>query len=139
MLDSLTLDNFRDFSQRYQGTYGWLLNEAKNGKVLVYIRKVEENRVTFMDITGRDFHANAGQQVTFEFLPVTRGWFYSEDGKMCLLSRKPARQWHRGICPANTNIAVVSLDRLRGIDYGLEELHAIFEVKKTHPDRKSVV
>lgn len=132
MLDTLTHENFRDFSQRYQGTYGWLVGDDKN-KVLVYIRKVTEDRVVFMDVTAREFHANAGQDVQFEFLPVTRGWFYNEEGEMVLLSRRAARQWHRGICMANTNMAVVRKNRLYAIEYNLKQLKSVFEPTKKYP------
>lgn len=135
MLDTLTQFNSRDFSARYNGTYGWLVKDDQR-KHLVYISAVHPEKVEFTDRHGGKYHANAGQQVMFDFLPVDRGWFVGSSGKLYLLRRVPARQWHRGICDANTTIAIVhsnnasNKDRLYAHECSLEILDDIFgEVK----------
>lgn len=129
MLDTLTHENVRDFAQRYQGTIGWLLNDNGN-KILVQISKVEDDKVTFNDVSGRKFYAYCDGKVQFEFLPVQRGWFYGCDGIMFLVSRRPARQWQRGISANNTTVHYATTDRPKlGTGYvGLEIFDSIFSV-----------
>lgn len=132
MLDTLTQFNHRDFSARYLGTYGWLINDhPKNtDKRLVYISEVTSERANFTDINGGKYHAYAGKEVMFEFLPVDRGWFYGESGAMYMLKRLPARQWHRGICDSNTSVSLVSNLRMKAVNIGLPVLTDIFSDKK---------
>lgn len=129
MLDTLTQFNSRDFSARYAGTFGWLIKDDK-GKHLVYISAVNSDRVEFTDLRGGKYHANAGTNVMFEFLPVDRGWFYGKSGDIYMLRRVPARQWHRGICDSNTNIAYLRAGRLRTGSCTIETLDDIFGQEK---------
>lgn len=102
MLDSLTSHNVRDFNSRYSGTWGFYIKDNKE-KVLVYVSKVTDERVTFKDTQGGVFFGLVDKGMMFEFIPVTRGFFNAGDTKgTFLLQRIPARQWQRGISGSNT-------------------------------------
>lgn len=126
MIDSLTTFNHRDFSARYRGTYGWFMKDDHE-RVLAYIAEVGDTQVVFQDVHGMNYHAYANKGSNFEFLPVTKGWFYGRDGRMFLFSRRPARQWHRGICSNNTLIYRVRPDgALASSDVNIAVLDNVF-------------
>lgn len=125
MLDTLTLYNRDDFVQRYSQSYGWFLHPEKKQKVLSYIRKVDRERVVFVTSTG-EFFAYAGTDVQFEFLPITRGWFYGPSG-LVFLQRIPAKQFCRGISDKNTMVMEVnSLGKLVEGNLSLALLEDVF-------------
>lgn len=103
MLDSLTVNNFRDFSQRYQNTYGWYVDNQTNRKTFVHVVRVEPEAVHFQTDDKQTWIAYADRGVLFEFVPVKRGVYLTLDDAF-YLERRPARQWNRGISPNNTNI-----------------------------------
>lgn len=131
MLDTLTSENHRDFNARYRGTYGWLVDENKV-KTFVYISNVNADEVTFTTMEGGRYHAYADKEVMFEFLPVTRGWFRGKSGNKYLLTRRPARQWHRGICANNTSILMFNevFNKPTYIDFGSVVMGDIFNKNK---------
>jgi len=102
MLDTLTVANYRDFHQRYRGTFGWLLNKDK--EIPVFIRDVSETTVSFQGLSGEEYFAYADKQVMFKFLPLKRRITMGADGTVYSISRRPARQWRRGVCADNTFI-----------------------------------
>lgn len=125
MLDTLTLYNRDDFVQRYSQSYGWFLHPEKKQKVLSYIRKVDRERVVFVTSTG-EFFAYAGTDVQFEFLPITRGWFYGPTG-LVFLQRIPAKQFCRGISDKNTMVLeVTSQGKLKESSLYLALLEDVF-------------
>lgn len=126
MIDSLTSFNHRDFSARYRGTFGWYMKDDHE-RVLAFIAEVADNQVVFQDVHGMNYHAYANKGSKFEFLPVTKGWFYGRDGRMFLFSRRPARQWHRGICANNTMIyRVLPEGTLHGSEVTITLLDNVF-------------
>ena len=133
MLDSLTSLNHRDFSARYNGTFGWYIKDDHQ-KVLTLITEVDPTRVAFQDVKGTAYYAYANKGSQFEFLPVTRGWFYGKSDNMYLLSRRAARQWHRGICANNTIIYLVRHGDtgMRQVDVEITRLDDIFN----HPGKQ---
>lgn len=123
MKEEFKSDFWNDFKQRYQGTYGWF-EKANQSKLLVYLRSVEEDRLSFQDKDGFKFTANADQGNTFTFLPVVRGCFnYGPDG-VVVTRRNPARMWKRGMCDENTSI--FSLDTQRSVGVNFTTLEEIF-------------
>lgn len=128
MRDTLTRDNVRDFTARYNKTFGWFLGESK--RVLVRVEGVGDSRVQFQDINGTNYFAAAGQGVMFEFLPVTKGLYNTADDRVIFVSRVPARQWHRGICAQNTQMFEYS-PRYSGnlIDVNINNVSQVFESK----------
>lgn len=129
MLDTLTLYNRDDFIQRYSQSYGWFLHPEKKQKVLSYIRKVDLERVVFVTSTG-EFFAYAGTDVQFEFLPITRGWFYGPNG-LAFLQRVPAKQFCRGISGKNTRVMEVnSLGKFEESSLSLALLEEVFNPTK---------
>lgn len=103
MHDSLTSANWRDFSQRYQGTYGWLCNNNK--EIPVLIESVSESMVVFKGLGGEEYFTYADRDVKFKFMPLNRQLVLGGNtGSLYYISRQPARQWSRGICANNTRI-----------------------------------
>ena len=98
----MTSSNYRDFHQRYRGTFGWLLNKGK--EIPVFIREVTEAAVTFQGLNGEDYFAYADKDVMFKFMPLKRRIVIGVDGEVYAIARRPARQWRRGVCADNTNI-----------------------------------
>lgn len=95
-------DGYRDFSQRYSGTYGWLEREGKES-LLVKLLEVDHASLKFMDKRGMEFFARPDMGNYFSFLPVVKGsYLYKDD--IVVVQRRPARQWKRGICEDNTSI-----------------------------------
>jgi hypothetical protein len=121
LIDSPSYRNVDDWRQRYNKTYGWFRPEAGEKK-LVYITDVNQ-KVVFHTSDGQEFFANLDKDVKFEFLPITRGWFYTRDGGAVLLQRVPAKQYHRGISKNNTAMYFLRADGTlggRGLGAGLE-------------------
>ena len=132
MKETLTRHNYRDFNQRYTGTYGWLLN-TDGTKRLVYISNVTDRQATFKTNDGFDYHVTIDSDMWFEFIPVNRAWFNSTDGESYLLQRVPNRQWRRGISDANTSI--VKLNTLRSIQPSWELINGIFGPGDRYPNK----
>lgn len=99
MKASLTRNNHRDFQQRHQGTYGFLLVENK--RILVNVTRVSSDRVDFVDVDKTPYHVFADGGVDFEFIPVRRGWVNGA-AHPYYFARVPARQYQRGISHNNT-------------------------------------
>lgn len=102
MIASPTSANLRDFTQRHVSTWGWFLPEDRTKKVLVYVENVDRH-VHFMDHSNTRYFANVNGGAHFEFLPIVRGWYYTEK-RVVLLQRIPARQYSRGISTGNTSV-----------------------------------
>lgn len=128
MLDTPTSANIEDFRQRYRGTYGFL-KRPNRPDLLVYIQDTDPYKVTFTDRNQQEFYANLNQEVMFEFLPITRGWFQTALGPRYLM-RIPERQFHRGISRGNTNVYACSEDgRLLPATLSIQMLEDIFLAK----------
>ena len=117
MLDTLTPENWRDFSQRYARTFGWYTKESGE-KVPVYIHEVHEGHVVFHGLDGREFEGRAGKGVAFQFAPLTRRLHVGNDGYVYVINRRPARQYSRGISPNNTFIYRLTGSGLKTIPVG---------------------
>lgn len=101
MRDTFNSDNIRDFEQRYVDTYGWLYREDGQ-RNFVYVKSHDDDAVYFSAGRGPQFSVLIDSGLEFEFIPVDRGWYASNDGHLYYLTRKPARQWRRGISHTNT-------------------------------------
>lgn len=116
MLDSLTSNNWRDFRQRYVGTYGFFPTESGK-KILVKVADAGQQQTTFIDKDHVIYHTYANKGTLLEFIQVERGWYNTPEGAV-LLSRIPARQWQRGISDANTAMFVCKNTIIkRGLDF----------------------
>lgn len=129
MKDSLTSSNYRDFRQRYEGTYG---NFAPEGKppLMVMLQSVEESRVNFVDSKGAKYHVNADAGIPFEFYPVDRRLANTAKGTVLYSSRRPARQWSRGVCDQNTTI--MNLISQRGVNVSFDTLEVLYHPNKNY-------
>ena len=100
MLDTCTYENQRDFTARYKNTIGSLVKEDGT-KEWVWIAGVNDESVMFTTLDGMKYTASIGKGTQFEFTQVPMAWYNSHEGPM-FFSRRPARQWQRGISSANT-------------------------------------
>lgn len=124
MLDTLTTANHQDFARRYGGTFGWFV--SPNGKkILVSVGEASAAQVNFTDVRGSMYYAISNSGVQFEFIPVDRGFFNGKHGTF-LLMRVPARQWHRGIHPNNTQVMIPQGDQWTRGRVDILTLHNIF-------------
>ena len=110
MLDTLSRNNYQDFSQRYKDTFGFL--HTASGQKIVRIKNINSEQVSFVDDANMPYHANADAGVMFEFLPCKRGLYNAQD-EVVYVSRVPATQFKRGISESNTSI----VGMLSGIKY----------------------
>lgn len=100
-----TSEGYRDFSQRYSGTFGWLERKDKN-PVLVQLQNVNSDELTFIDANRIEYFARSDRDNWFSFIPVKKGSYLYKDG-IVVVQRRPARQWKRGICEDNTTITTL--------------------------------
>lgn len=125
MKDTCTQDSLRDFKQRYHNTIGSIIKED-GSRDWVFIDEVREDGVLFKDNKGNSFHAVNGLGTEFEFTQVPMGWFNTSKGPI-LFSRKPAKQYQRGIAKANT---LVRNSDLCSIDLTLARVAEAFTYNK---------
>ena len=137
MRDTPTTLDREGWRQRYRNSYGFLVNKDET-KTLCYINDVTQTEVRFTTPQGGGFFAYHDRGIVFEFLPITRGWFFTTTYGWVLLTRVPARQWNRGICETNTRVD--HLDK-RGkftqIPLTLEILEDVFIKKPKAPSGSS--
>jgi len=108
MLETFPYGGRRDSRQRYSGSYGFFTTETKN-KLLMYIREVNEDHVTFLNERGIEFTAYADMGTQFEFIPISKRLFQLE-GQIYYIARRPARQWQRGIASGNVVLQCLTTD-----------------------------
>jgi len=127
MYDTYTQENQRDFAARYCDTFGWLIDEKRNNKRLVYLAETDGDHLYFYSqLGGVKQHTIAGAGVMFEFIPVDHGWFKADNGAIYLLTRVPARQWKRGISRSNTSITGITGNN---VPVNFEVMSSIFNEK----------
>lgn len=102
MIEEFTRRGANDFNRRYTGTFGHFLKED-GSKIMVMVEEVGEDSVRFSDKARNPYTANADRGNRFEFLPVEQG-LYDLNNDLVYVSRRPARQWKRGICVDNTRL-----------------------------------
>lgn len=130
MLDTLTSKNHTDFKQRYQGTFGFLLQNDK--KFLVQVTSVDKDEARFVDVKKNEYYVYADGEHMFEFIPLQRGWFNTKTN-LYYAARHPARQWHRGICESNTFLSQLNgMGSFTVVSITLKVLSEIFEHPISH-------
>lgn len=125
MFEKFMSVNARDFSQRYQGTYGFFKREDKKTLVRLVNVNVDRGQVEFIDAKSIPYqlNQNSTEDVGFEFLPPKSSWHNTSMGAL-LVRRIPQRQYSRGICDANTSIQQIGM---RAVPVEFKTLSAIFE------------
>lgn len=96
-------ESYRDFHQRYNNTYGYLL--LPEGKKLIYLTDIGAGRATFVCKDNLQGYIYSDTDLEFEFIPVTHGWV-TNNTDCYLLARVPDRQWKRGVCEGNTAFSI---------------------------------
>lgn len=123
MLEKFSSEGWRDFQQRYEGTFGFYRDEK--GKHLVRLVAVGDTACSFVDAKGIDYILNADTErdIGFDFLPPKSQYFNTKKGAV-YVQRIAARQFQRGISPKNIEI-------YRMADYGLAPEKVGFQVLET--------
>lgn len=101
MRDTFTRENSRDFQARYAGSYGYYITD-KGKSLPVFLSHVDDNTLYFQDLNGVEFNTVVNSGSMFEFMQLTRRLYAGLDGNIYMIQRRPARQWVRGVCSANT-------------------------------------
>lgn len=115
MKEEFKQDGWKDFAQRYGGTFGWFLTE-KNERLLVQLLTVDEEKLCFTAKYGMKYFAHPDKGNVFEFIPVTKG-VYQVGEYVMYVCRKPARQWKRGLCYDNTFIYNMAMGDTLHVDF----------------------
>lgn len=102
MIEEFKNDGWKDFQQRYSGTFGWFEDSAGK-KVLVQVGACDSTTLVFNGADKMPFYAKADAGNKFTFIPTTRGAYQYLD-TVLVVNRIPARQYKRGICRENTQL-----------------------------------
>ena len=106
MLETFTEAGSRDFRQRYSGSFGYYTVPESRKRILVQMETINETIAGFRDARGAVYEARSDTGVEFEFIPVTKTLII-QNGALCYIRRRPARQWARGVNTANTQLTAV--------------------------------
>lgn len=108
MFEKFTSAHQADFRQRYQGTFGFFVNnEEKKAPMLCKLQFIED-KITFLNAKGVSFEivADTPRDIGFLFLPPKSGFFNTKFDAV-YVERTAARQFQRGISDRNTRIFVL--------------------------------
>lgn len=129
MKDTYTSDNFRDFTQRYGGTYG-RYTKNDGSKITVRIDTLDRDNLYFSDVNETQYNTPVNSGLEFEFYPLTRKLTPWKD-TVLYSYRKPERQWSRGVCSTNTAVMDVGIVKSRMLSF--EIVDAIYNTKTDTP------
>ena len=129
MKDSLTSNNYQDFRQRYEGTFGFLIKPNDHKKLLVQLVSVNSEQVDFLDKNGHYYNVVCDSGVPFEFIPVDRRVVNLQRGRTVFACRKPARQWKRGVCADNT--VFVNIETGKTLSVGFDLIESVYSQDET--------
>jgi len=125
MIEEYKYEGWKDFQQRYGGTFGWF--EKENGeKLLVQVSHCDASTVVFKDASKMDYYAKVDSGNKFHFIPVVKS-VYQHGDSVLVVKRIPAKQYKRGICKENTQI--YNLTSSSHVNISFENLATIFGPK----------
>lgn len=116
MLEEFNSRGSRDFRQRYEGCYGFFKPPQAEHKLMVLLRGIQEDRLSFLDENGISMEAVADRGHVFEFIPVQRKLFLYNN-RLHYISRRPARQWQRGISDNNTQVRDITRGEFVSVNF----------------------
>jgi hypothetical protein len=127
MIEVVTRDRSPEMAQRYAGTYGFLKTDAGK-KILVEIRDVQARYTEVTDSKGNNYTLASDTGIELEFTQVPSQWFQPDKDHIVYVTRKPDRQYKRGICDANTTLYTPYRDGtgLQAIGTDAKRVEAIF-------------
>ena len=108
MRDTFTSANARDFNSRYVQSYGYYVDEKNDKKIPVYLKSIDGDTLYFSDLNGTEFNTRADRGTVFEFFQMTRKIYMGVNGLLYYISRRPQRQWQRGVSDANTYVILLT-------------------------------
>ena len=132
-LEEFTSGGSRDFRQRYLNVFGYF--PTGGSEVLVKVTEVDNTKTVFVDERGLSYTAYADKGVMFKFIPVTKRLFF-HDSELCLVTRKPARQYQRGITYENTNMQTVFGG---GVEIDFDSIHSYSKNKQHKGDSHNLL
>lgn len=103
MIEQITSDNYREFSNRYLNTIGYL-HSSSGKKIVVSIDAISSSNVVVSTHQGVQYVLNSDTGCELEFTQVPSQWYQVDDFHIAFLARKPERQWKRGINLENTAV-----------------------------------
>lgn len=126
MFEKFTSNNWREFSQRYEGTHGFYRDERKK-RILVRLSGINAERCSFVDSKGMSYSLNSDsmEDIGFEFIPPEARFHNTEDGPV-LVQRKAQRQFQRGISNKNTTLHLLGAVRFGEVRVDFPYLEKIF-------------
>lgn len=127
MIEVVTRERAPEMAQRYQGTYGFLKTPAGK-KILVDILNVDGRYTEVKDTKGNNYTLASDTGCELEFTQVPSQWFQPDKQHIAYVTRRPERQYKRGICAGNTAIYTPRLGRqtLFVVDTTQERIDALF-------------
>lgn len=105
MIEQITSDNYREFSARYLGTIGFLKSKS-NERLVVSVDEITAAAVVVSNHEGVSYRLNSDTGCELEFTQVPCQWYQADKNHIVFLTRKPERQWKRGISLDNTNLII---------------------------------
>lgn len=130
MFEKFFSSNSGDFRQRYQGTYGFFIDEKKN-RFLCTIEEIntdnDKQYVLFRNYLGVPYtlYADVEGEIGFEFIPP-RSAFHNTERGTYYVKRSAARQFQRGVSSNNTNIFYLSGGSFRQVGVKFDSLIPIY-------------
>lgn len=102
----LTRENWRDIQKYYDGTF---IKIKEEGEVILKVRKVRPEGIELQNDKGEDIliHLRDDSPYDLSFI-LPHKTVYQVDDKCWAMSRRPMKQYQRGICEQNIAIHVLN-------------------------------
>lgn len=119
MIEQVTRSNAGAMRERYEQTIGFLTTTSGR-KIPVEIQEVGGTRTIVQDAAGNRYTLTCDTGCELEFTQVPSQWYQPDPNHIVYIARKAERQWKRGICDANTSLAVPIKGRTALYTIGLD-------------------
>lgn len=130
MFEKFFHENSGDFRQRYEGTYGFFVDETGTRmltKILAIDQESSPRAVHFVDERGVTYtlYADVAGNIGYEFLPP-KSMFHNTEYGVYYTQRRAARQFKRGVCSENTTIFRLLNGSFEQVRVDFPQLKAIY-------------
>ena len=92
-------ENYKDIIRYYEGT---IIKLKEAGDRLWRIRHISTNEVELVDVDGFNVWLDLNHDYEVDYPLPGRAVYQGIGGYACMLFRKPAKQYFRGLCSSNT-------------------------------------
>lgn len=130
-----------DFRRRYEGTYVWLKMEGPGCETLVHVERIEgdNTKMGILHLTSQEYgelrvnFGSSDHSLKFKYPPV--GVFQCDDQAL-IFTRRPTRQYRRGLCTDNSSLVTVSSRMISNTArWTMNEVAAAFKAERVSFDR----